>query len=72
MARIVSSCTLVVDLAGGLDQVLKMGAGEKVTEVNEFAVPLVFDVDGSPSILSCWDGLTGTISALTYCSLNLS
>ena len=34
---------LVVDLRGGLDEVLEMGAGEEVTEVDEFAVGLVLD-----------------------------
>jgi hypothetical protein len=34
---------LVVDLCGRLDQVLQVGAGEEVTEVDEFAVVLVLD-----------------------------
>jgi hypothetical protein len=34
---------LVVDLRGGFDEVLQMGAGEEVAEVNEFAVILVLD-----------------------------
>jgi len=42
-----------VDLAGGLDEVLEMGAGEEVAEVDEFAMPLILDVDGSPAVLSC-------------------
>lgn len=44
-----------MDLAGGLDQVLEVGAGEEVTEVDEFAVPLVFDVDGAPAVLAGGD-----------------
>src|SRR4051812_36550508 len=36
---------LVVDLGRGLDQVLKVGAGEEVPEVDEFAVVLILDVD---------------------------
>lgn len=47
----------VVDLGGGVDQVLKVGAGEKVAEVDEFAVLLVLDVDRSPSVLAATDGL---------------
>ena len=34
---------LVVDLCGRLDQVLQVGAGKEVTEVDEFAVVLVLD-----------------------------
>ena len=34
---------LVVDLRGGFDEVLEMGAGEEVSEVHEFAVVLVLD-----------------------------
>ena len=36
---------LVVDLRGGLDEVLEMGAGQEVTEVDEFAVGLVLDCE---------------------------
>jgi len=34
---------LVVDLCGRLDQVLQVGAGEEVAEVDEFAVVFVLD-----------------------------
>jgi len=34
---------LVVDLCGRLDQVLQVGTGEEVAEVDEFAVVLVLD-----------------------------
>ena len=34
---------LVMDLCGRLDQVLQVGAGEEVAEVDEFAVVLVLD-----------------------------
>ena len=44
--------TLVVDLACGFDKVLKVGAGEEVTEVDKLAVPLVLDVDGTPAVLA--------------------
>jgi hypothetical protein len=33
----------VVDLRGGLDKVLQMGAGKEVAKVDEFAVGLVLD-----------------------------
>lgn len=47
-----SKRTLVVDLARGLDEILKMSASEEVTEVDEFAVPLVLYVDGAPAVLT--------------------
>jgi hypothetical protein len=46
---------LVVDLAGGLDQVLQVGAGEEVAEVDELAVSLVLDVDHAPAVLATAD-----------------
>lgn len=48
---------LVVNLARRLDQILQMGAGEEVAEIDEFAVALVFDVDGAPAVLARGDGL---------------
>lgn len=48
---------LIVDLARRLDQVLEMGAGEEVAQVDEFAVSLVLDVDGAPAVLARGDGL---------------
>jgi hypothetical protein len=33
-----------VDLGGGFDQVLEVGAGKEVSQVDEFAVIFVFDV----------------------------
>ena len=46
-----------MDLAGRLDQVLQVRAGEEVAQVDKFAVPLVFDVDGSPAVLAAAHGL---------------
>ena len=46
---------LVVDLRCRLNQVLEMGAGQEVSEVDEFAVALVLDVDDSPSVLTSTD-----------------
>ena len=46
-----------MDLRGRLDQILQVGAGEEVAEVDEFAVALVFDVDGAPAVLAAADDL---------------
>lgn len=43
---------LVVDLACGLDQILQVGAGQEVAQVNELAVVLVLDVDDTPAVLA--------------------
>ena len=55
---------LVVDLRCCLDQVLEMGAGEEVSEVDEFAVVLVLDVDDSPSVLTSTDLLAANDDGL--------
>jgi hypothetical protein len=44
-----------VDLRCRLNQILEMGAGKEVSEVDEFAVILVLDVDDSPSVLTTTD-----------------
>lgn len=41
-----------MDLGCCLDEVLEVGAGEEVAEVDEFAVFLVFDIDSSPAVLA--------------------
>ena len=46
---------LVVDLRGGLDEILEMGSGEEVSEVDEFTVVLILDVDDAPSVLATTD-----------------
>jgi hypothetical protein len=46
---------LVVDLGGGFNQVLEVGAGEEVSEIDEFAVVLILDVDDTPPILASTD-----------------
>lgn len=58
---------LVMDLGRGLDQILQMGAEEEVSQVDEFAVVFVLDVDDAPSVLAATDllavnndGLFGT------------
>jgi hypothetical protein len=46
---------LVVDLRCGLDEILEMGAGEEVSEIDKFAMGLVLDVYNSPSVLAATD-----------------
>lgn len=41
-----------MDLACGLDEILEVSTGEEIAEVDEFAVPLILDVDGAPSVLA--------------------
>jgi hypothetical protein len=41
-----------VDLRCGFDQILKVGTGEEVSEVDEFAVVLILNVDDTPSVLA--------------------
>jgi hypothetical protein len=43
---------LVMDLAGGLDQVLEVCTGEEVSEIDEFAMILVFHIDDTPAVLT--------------------
>ena len=42
----------VVDLTGGLNEVLKMCACQEVSQIHKLAMVLVFDIDYSPSILA--------------------
>jgi hypothetical protein len=44
--------SLVVDLARGFNEILKVGTCKEVAEIHKLAVVLVFDVDDSPTILS--------------------
>ena len=53
--QLLSTEGLVVDLAGGFDEVLEMGSREEVAEVDEFAVVFVFDVDYAPAVLAAAD-----------------
>lgn len=43
---------LVMDLAGGLDQILKVGAGQEVAEIDKLAVVLILDIDDTPAVLT--------------------
>ena len=60
----------VVDLRRRFDEILEMGAGEEVAEVDEFAVAFVFYVDGSPAVLTAADGFAvhgDVVFASYYC-----
>jgi hypothetical protein len=46
---------LVVNLRCCLNQVLEMGAGKEVSEIDEFAVVLILNIDNSPSVLTTAD-----------------
>lgn len=63
--------TLVVDLACGLDKILEMSAGEEVTEVDKFAVPLVLYVDGTPAVLTGGNIASVQILALVTIQMRL-
>ena len=49
---------LVVDLRCSLDKILEVGSEEEVSQVDEFAVSLVLDVDDTPSVLTAANLLT--------------
>jgi hypothetical protein len=50
--------TLVVNLACGLDEILEVSASQEVTKVDKLAVPLIFHVDGTPTVLTSRDVTT--------------
>lgn len=65
--QLLSTESLVVDLRGSFNQILKVSSEQEVTQIDEFAVVFVFDVDDSPSVLTSTnllainhDGLLGT------------
>lgn len=62
--QLLGSEALVVNLAGGLDHVLKVSAGKEVAEVDEFAVVLVLDIDDTPLVLSAADSATVDVKRL--------
>jgi hypothetical protein len=45
----------VMNLRCGFDQILEVGTGEEVSEVDKFAMVLVLNVDDTPSVLSPTD-----------------
>ena len=52
-----------MNLACGLDKILKVSASQEVTKVDEFAVPLVLYVDGTPTVLTSGNVATVQTSA---------
>ena len=62
--QLLGSEGFVVNLAGGFDQVLQVGLGQEVAEVDELAVVLVFDVDDAPLVLSTADGAAVDVDGL--------
>ncbi len=44
-----------MDLGCGFDQILEMSTGKEISEVDEFAVILILDIDHSPSVLASTD-----------------
>jgi len=46
---------LIVDLRCGFDQILEMGTGKEISEVYEFAVIFILDVDDTPPVLASPD-----------------
>lgn len=50
--------SLVVNLACCFNQVLEVSAGEKVSQINKFAVGFVFHIDDTPAVLSAANLLT--------------
>lgn len=46
---------LIVDLAGSLYQILEVGAGQEIAQIDKFTVVLVLDVDNTPTVLTAAD-----------------
>lgn len=44
-----------MDLRCRLNQILKVGASEEVSEVHKFTMIFVFNIDDSPSVLTSTD-----------------
>ena len=53
--ELLGSESLVVDLTGGLNQILKVSSGQEIAQGDEFAMVFIFDVDNTPSILTATD-----------------
>lgn len=53
--QLLSTEGLVVDLRCCFDQILEMGTGEEISEIDKFAVVLIFNVDHAPSVLASTD-----------------
>lgn len=46
---------LVMDLRGGLNEILEVRPEKEIPEVDEFAVVLILDVDDTPPVLAATD-----------------
>lgn len=44
-----------MDLTSSFNQILQVGAGKEVSQVNELAVVFVLDVDDTPTVLPATD-----------------
>jgi hypothetical protein len=47
-----------MDLRCGFDQILEMGSGKEVSEVNKFAMVLILDINNTPSVLTSTNWLS--------------
>ena len=56
--QLFSAERFVMDLRSRLDEILQVSASEEISEVDEFAVSLIFDIDRSPAVLTTADSLT--------------
>lgn len=62
--QLLGSEALVVNLACRFDQVLEMGAGEEVAQIDELAVGLILAVDDAPLVLSATNGAAIDVDGL--------
>ena len=53
--QLFSTESLVVDLRSGVNQILEVGSGKEVSEVDKFAVVFILNIDDSPSVLTPTD-----------------
>ena len=53
-----------MDLGSRFDEVLEMRAGKEVTQVDEFAVSLVLNVDRAPAVLATAHRLAANVEVL--------
>lgn len=53
--QLLSTESLVVDHRSGFDEILEVRSEQEVSQVDEFAVGLVLDVDDTPSVLTSAD-----------------
>lgn len=56
--QLLSTEGLVVDLGRRFDEILKVCSQEEVSQVNEFAMGLVLNIDNAPSVLATSDLVT--------------